>query len=76
MKLNFITKDNQVLPVVDYRYSTIDELIENVVKCTVSSDRENQTIMTVTVFVDRPDIPKIQPPSFTVDGVLDTGRNL
>ena len=73
MKLNFITKDNQVLPVVDYRYSTIDELIENVVKCTVSSDRENQTIMTVTVFVDRPDI---QPPSFTVDGVLDTGRNL
>jgi len=76
MKLNFITKDNQVLPVVDdYRFSlsNIEGLIENVVKCTVSSDRENQTIMTVTVFVDRPDI---QPPSFTVDGVLDTGRNL
>ena len=71
MKLNFITKDNQVLPVVDD-----DRLIDNVMKCTVSSDRENQTIMTVTVFVDRPDIPKIQPPSFTVDGVLDTGRNL
>ena len=68
MKLNFITKDNQVLPVVDD-----DRLIDNVMKCTVSSDRENQTIMTVTVFVDRPDI---QPPSFTVDGVLDTGRNL
>ena len=67
MKLNFITKDNQVLPVVDD-----DRLIDNVMKCTVSSDRENQTIMTVTVFVDRPDIP----PSFTVDGVLDTGRNL
>jgi len=61
MKLNFIEKNHRIIPVVDESPSTgqgnvrheDDNWIEDVLKCTVSSTKGEDTIMTLTVVISK-----------------------